>query len=253
MPIMVIKEVFPNPTVKEVIFAVEFPDLFFIENKIGELQLKVLELFPDSQLVYQRQFMIVGKRIEEEVKTPSPEEFGKKIWILKSEKNFQVEVTSKKLGIVSGFHKTYDLEGGEKFRDIIKFVVDNFLATISIPTFNRIGLRYVDECPLPTKDNATLKSYYNSAFPVDRFNFANAQEMFFRTVEKRGDLNITYMEELREVENNYKLVLDFDGFALKIPSNAYLEVTDRLHGLISETYEQSIKEPVYQYMRKENV
>ena len=250
---MVIEEVFPNPTVKQVIFEIKFPSLFYIENKIGDLQLKVMELFPDSQLVYQRQFVIVGKKIEEEVKTPSPEEFGKKIWVFKSEKNFQLDVTSKSLSISSSFHKTYCLEGGEKFRDIIQFVVDKFLATISIPTFNRIGLRYVDECPLPSRDNTTLKSYYNSVYPVDRFNIANAKEMFFRTVEKRDDLNITYMEELRKVENDYKLILDFDGFALKVPSNNYLEVTDRLHDLISEIYEQSIKEPVYQYMRKENV
>jgi len=250
---MVIEEIFPNPTVKQVMFEIRFPDLFFIENKMGDLQLKVMNQFPNSQLVFQRQFLIVGKKIEEEVKTPSPEEFYKKIWTFKSEKNYQFDVTSKSLSITSGFHKTYSLEGGEKFRDIIKFVVSNFLETISIPTLDRIGLRYVDECPLPSKDNNTIKSYYNSAYPVERFNIANAQEMFFRTVEKKDDLNITYMEELRKVGDDYKLILDFDGFALQVPSNTYLEVTDRLHGLISALYEQTIKEPVYQYMRRENV
>ena len=31
---MAINEVFPNPTVKKVIFQIRFPNLFFIESKI---------------------------------------------------------------------------------------------------------------------------------------------------------------------------------------------------------------------------
>jgi uncharacterized protein (TIGR04255 family) len=250
---MVIKEIYPNPTVKQKIFEIRFTDLFYIENKIGDLQLKVMSQFPNSQLIFQRQFIIVGKKIEEEVKTPSPEEFGKKIWVFKSDKDYQFNVTSKSLSITSSFHKTYNLEGGNKFKDTIKFVIDNFLSTVAIPTFDRIGLRYIDECPLPSKDNDTIKSYYNSAYPVERFNLANTEEMIFRTVEKKDDLNMIYMEELRKIGNDYKLILDFDGFALKVPANNYLEITDRLHDLISNLYEQTIKEPVYQYMHKENV
>ena len=131
--------------------------------------------------------------------------------------------------------------------------MDNFLSTTAIPTLDRIGLRYVDECPLPAKDNDTIKSYYNSAYPVERFNLANAEEMIFRTVEKKDDLKMIYMEELRKIENDYKLILSFDGFALKVPANNYLEITDRLHDLITNLYEQTIKGPVYEYMRKENV
>lgn len=38
---MPINEVFVNPTVKQVIFQVKFPNLFFIESKIGDIQLKI--------------------------------------------------------------------------------------------------------------------------------------------------------------------------------------------------------------------
>jgi uncharacterized protein (TIGR04255 family) len=250
---MVIKEIYPNPTVKTKIFEIRFPDLFYIENKIGDLQLKVMNQFPNSQLVYQRQFMIVGRKIEEEVKTPSPEEFGKKIWVFKSDKDYQFDVTSKTLSISSNFHKTYNLEGADKFKDVIKSVMDSFLSVAGIQVLDRIGLRYVDECPLPTKDNATIKSYYNSAYPAERFDLANTEEMFFRTVERKDDLNMIYMEELRKIGNDYKLILDFDGFALKVPANSYLEITDKLHDLISDLYEQTIKKPVYEYMQKKNV
>ena len=47
----------------------------------------------------------------------------------------------------------------------------------------------------------------------------------------------------------YKLILDFDGFAMSIKARDYLTVTDGLHSIISDEYERTIKEPVKQYMR----
>ena len=49
-------EIFPNPTVKQVVFQIVFPNLFYIENKIGELQLKIMTEFPESTLLHRRQF-----------------------------------------------------------------------------------------------------------------------------------------------------------------------------------------------------
>jgi hypothetical protein len=49
-------EVFKNPTVKQVIFQITFPNLFYIENKMGEFQQKIMNEFPESVLLYRRQF-----------------------------------------------------------------------------------------------------------------------------------------------------------------------------------------------------
>jgi len=124
------------------------------------------------------------------------------------------------------------------------------LAVVSIPIITRIGLRYIDECPLPSKNNETFREYYNSVFPIDRFNIADANEMVFRTSVKKGNFYLTYRESLQKQKDEYKLFLDFDGFANNIPSEKYLEVTDKLHEIISQEYERTIKEPVYEYMRK---
>ena len=47
-------EIFSNPTVKKVIFQIRFPNLFFIENKIGDFQLKIMGMFPESKLIFRR-------------------------------------------------------------------------------------------------------------------------------------------------------------------------------------------------------
>jgi len=59
------------------------------------------------------------------------------------------------------------------------------------------------------------------------------------------------MEELQKREDQYKLVLDFDGFAEKFKPEDCLSVKDKLHEIISREYENTIKEPVYRYMRGE--
>jgi len=250
---MSINKIYPNPTVKKVIFQIKFPNLFYIENKIGDLQLKIMEKFPQSSLLFRKQivFADIGPGVKlENISSDLGEEKGKKIWQFKSSKNYQLDVLSDSLDISSQHHKTYNLEGGDKFRDIIKFVLDQFLEIVSIPIINRIGFRYIDECPIPSKDNATFDSYYESAFPIKRFNLAEVDEMDFKTVIKKGEYYLRYVESLQKVGSEYKLILDFDGFANNIDSKDYLITTDNLHAMIIEEFEKTIKKPVYQYMEQ---
>jgi len=251
---MAIEEVFPNPTVKQVLFAIRFPNLFYIENKIGEFQLKVMEEFPESALLHRKTFTWVDvgpevKPVDIESKLEK-EPSGQKIWQFRSTKDFQLNVLSNSLDITSNYHKTYRLEGGHKFRDIIEFVLARFFEVISLPVLSRIGLRYIDECPIPSKENSAFRSFYNSVFPLDRFDLTDAEEMDFKTMVKRGNYYLRYVESLQKVQDGYKLILDFDGFATAVKPNDCLVITDDLHDLISSEYEKAIKEPLKQYMRK---
>lgn len=250
---MAIDEVFPNPTVKLVAFEIRYPNLFFLESKIGDLQLKIMEQFPESALGFRRQVLFADvspKAKLEEVQEKMDKEWATKVWNFKSPKDFELDVTTSTLALRSARHKTYKLEGGDKFRDIIQFVVDSFLEVTAIPLISRIGLRYVDECPIPVKNNQDFKEYYNSVFPLERFDIADVEEMDFKTIVKRGDYSLRYIEALRKDNDKYKLILDFDGFALSVKSSDYLAVTDNLHVTISDEYERTIKEPVKQYMRR---
>jgi uncharacterized protein (TIGR04255 family) len=251
---MTIREIFPNPTVKQVIFQILFPNLFYIENRIPDFQLKVMKEFPQSALILRKQFVIVDTGTEGKLENIPPEldkEAVRKIWQFKSEKGFNLNVLSNSLDITSEYHKTYDNVGAkDRFRDIIEFVLDSFSKLVSIPTINRIGLRYIDECPIPSKNNRTFKSYYNSVFPLGRFSLADAVEMDFKTVVKKGKCHLRYSESLKKVGDVYNLILDFDGFSRNVAPEDCLKVTDNLHTIISDEYERTIKEPVYKYMRQ---
>jgi len=230
-----INEVLPNPTVKQVFFEVRFPNLFFIESKIGELQLKVMERFPVSALIMRKHLLFTDVGQDGKLISPPSDmdkEFVKKIWQFKFENKYEFNVLTDSLNIQSSHHKTYMKEGADKFRDVIQFVMDNFFEIAKIPKLNRIGLRYIDECPIPAKENSKFEEWYNSTFPLKRFDIADANEMMFHTVVKKGKYNLRYVEQLQKKDDQYSLMLDFDGFALNIEANDYLAVTDNLYQIM---------------------
>lgn len=251
---MAINEVFPNPTVKEVHFQIRFPSLFYMEKKIGDLQLELMEKFPVSSFALKQQiiFADLGSEVSiEQLRRDHDGKFAEKTWIFKSEEGVEIHVFNSSLGILSRQHKTYDKPGPEEqFRNLIEYVVSRFLKVISIPVINRIGLRYIDECPIADKTNEIFQEWYKTTFPLTRFNLADATEMCFKTTVKKDDCFLRYLEEIVCHNDIYSLKLDFDGYKNTIEPTNYLSVSDTLHRLISDEYEASINEPVFKYMRQ---
>jgi ribosomal protein L30E len=103
---------------------------------------------------------------------------------------------------------------------------------------------------LPTKDNATIRAFYNSKFPLDKFETADAEIMAFRTIIKKGKYYLGYVESLKQIGGENKLIIDFDAFATDIDASDYLATTDELHDIISGEYVATIREPIYEYMKQ---
>jgi len=252
---MTINEVFPNPTLKQVIFQIRYPSLFYIENRIGDLQIKIMQEFPESALAFRRQivFADVGPGVKlDDIADKLSLEPTNKLWQFRSARGYELNVLNDSLDISSQFHKTYNNPSAEnRFRDVIQFVLESFLEVTKIPLITRVGLRYIDECPVPANNNEAFLSYYATSFPLARFNLATAREMQFIAVVKTGERFLRYAEKYRLVDGQPNLTLDFDGFAESVPPDECLRVTDELHALILSEYERTIKEPVYQYMRRQ--
>ncbi len=251
---MSIDEIFPNPTVKTVVFQITFPNMFSLENKIGDFQVKILDKFQNSSLLYRRQLLFADVGSDGKYSLPPSElddGIGKKIWKFTSEDNYALSISTDSLSISSNYHKTYNREPGSSFRDIIVFVLDNFFNTVNVPLINRIGLRYIDECPIFEKTNKDFKEWYNSVFPIKRFKISDADEMTFNARVKKGDFYLRYIEALKKCDDAYTLIIDNDAYANKIKPADYIDVTDKLHDIISDAYDKTITEKLKQYMRRE--
>ena len=242
-------------------FYIRFSNLFMIENKIGEYQTRLMDKFPDSSFTVRRELIFADIRPEfkfEEIK-PQETKGGRRIWKFKSNDKYELNILTNALDITSKKHKSYrGNNNNEGFRDLIKYTVDHFLELIPIKTFKRIGLRYIDYSPIPALDSETFTKWYNTAFRLDRFNLDQVGSMFFEAQNvNRGKYAFTYRERfapekiegLEESEKQY--ILDFDGYAGNIPSEKYLDVLDDLRDLIHHEWENTIKQPVKDWMDKD--
>ena len=116
---MAINEVFPNPTVKQVIFQIIFPNLFSIESKIGDFQAKILSEFPESSLMFRKQIVFADIGPEGKIEQlPGGLSEGQKVWQFKSEKKINLNVLTNSLDLTSNYHKTYNnTDASVRFRD----------------------------------------------------------------------------------------------------------------------------------------
>jgi uncharacterized protein (TIGR04255 family) len=251
---MAIQEVFPNPTVRQVVFQIRFPNLFLMERLIGDYQVKIMAEFPTSALLLRRGLVLANVESQAQIKSVAQDVDNVatiKIWNFKSEKGIDLNVQTNSLDISSTLHKTYSSpKADNRFRDTIERAVGEFLKITQIPKLTRIGLRYIDECPVPVKGTQAYHKYYNTTLPLKRFPVEDALAMTFEARVKKGDHYLRFVESFEDVEGKLKLILDFDGYAEGVPASEYLIVTDELHELISDEYKASIKEPVLEYMRK---
>ena len=254
-PIMAANEVFPTPLVKQVAFEVRFPNLFFIEGRIGEFQVEVMKDFPQSELVQRRNFMLLAG----DINSPQAQELAKqqaagteKIWQFKSESGTRIEISTKNLVVIAEKHISYQESGDKSFRSVVEKAVARFLNLIQIPVLLRVGLRYVNECPIFDKTTDRFRECYNSILPVDKLGLENLSRADSIAVVKDGDMQIQHVESLRfATPTGDILVLDLDASTENIASDKILTTTDKLHDLIAIEFRKVIKEPIVEYMRKD--
>ena len=247
---MPIDEIFPHPLVKQVIFQVRFPNLFFLESRIGEFQVGVMAEFPESALVLQRHFVIAHgdpKSLSDAMEGSTKDSIDK-VWQFSSPDGVELNLTSTSLSITSERHKTYNLGENDRFRDTIESVCNKFLDVAKIPLFTRVGLRYLNDCPIPDKTTVKFEEFYNSALPLARFKLESAVEMNSLAVVEEDTHGLRYREVFASGEkNSYRL--DIDAWSEKVDAAEVMPTTDRLHEVISNTFESSIKQPVLEIMR----
>ncbi len=246
-------EVFANPLVKRVIFAMRFPNLFFLGDRIGDFQVKVMREFPKSELLLRRPLLLTEEadteKIEQMVSDLKDREGANRVWQFESKRGVKLEVTSNSLSLVSTSHKSYRHGDEGLFRDIVDSVTAHFYELTQIPVVNRIGLRYINECPIFENNSDGFREHYNTAFPLDRFPLEDATAMDYKAVVGRPPHKLRYIESVQGEGENRKLILDFDAWSEDIDPNATMETTDELHDIISSEFRNTIKEPILQYMR----
>lgn len=241
-------EVFTNPTVKQVIFQIKFPNLFYIETKVGEFQLGIMREFPKSEVVFQKQFVFAEVKQGENL-GQVPESGTRKIWKFISESGTELELQNDSLALSTEHYTSYASgEPSKQFKRIISFAVTEFRKVVPVPVLSRIGLRYVDHCPVKSMSNAPFKRFYDSCLPLKRFPLDTMADAGVTVVRSLKDgFGLTYKERL--AVKDHELIVDIDAYHGEAAPDDYLTIVDRLHELDSQEFWQTAKGPLIDYMR----
>jgi len=240
--------IYPNPTLKQVIFQIRFPNLFYIETKIPEFQLAILDEFPESELIIQ-QAIPIGIMGQQDAQSPLP---IKKVWQFSNNSGYILKLSTDSLSIDSSTHKSYDNSSqGTCFREIIEYCLHGFIRVINLPFVSRVGLRYIDQVPFFDQENVEYSECFDSGLNIEKLNIEDLDEMTIRVVKKLDDgFKFIYQESFNLLADKSNVFLDFDAFTERTSFSEILTVTDKLHEIVSTEFFKTIKQPIIELMSK---
>lgn len=248
------EELFSNPTVKAVVFQIRYPNLFFLEGRIGDFQVEIMERFPKSQLLIQQNVLIanmVSGAPPPKASIPPEETGANKIWRFDSPEGVVLNMQSDSLDLSSNAHKSYNHpDASIRFREVIEYVLQPFLKITKVPILTRVGLRYVDHCPIKRRTKAWFNSFYNTTLPLNRFTLEEAKVLQTTSLVRKGKFSFRFQETLQDLNGIPTLLMDFDGSATDVKSSEVMPTADSLHDLIDVEWQKSIKEGLKKMMRK---
>lgn len=237
-------EIFTRAPLSEVAYQIRFPSMFYIPQAIGEFQIKIMDDFPKASQLLTTQFSI-----EDGVpKFPG----GKPIqsWQFETENEKTKVIIKLDSVLVSSMeYNSYDQSPGMKFRDLISRIINEFLQKFPIKKFTRIGLRYVDHCPLDEKTNEYFKKYYVPKFDIENYKIDNLIDSRISLRTRRDNYNLLFQCRIAKIKDIYKYIMDFDAYAENVESANYLSITDDLRKLNKSEFYSCITEDFKQYMR----
>ncbi len=249
-----VKEVLPRATVSTVICQARFPMLLAIERKMPEIQLALLDVFPTLQVNYEYSVIIgdpaklanpenVPPVIRQQASEPN------KSWVFESKDGDQLQINAGSITLTSKKHTSYNQPAApKKFRDLAQVSYSAVIANVKIPYLDRVGLRYVDSCPLE-KSNEKFRRWFNVPLPIDRFALEKTDEMRIVTRTKVDDAIMILHQASFGAAEPGKLVLDYDAYQLNASTEKFLPTLDVLHEAILKEYGKDITEEFLDYMR----
>jgi uncharacterized protein (TIGR04255 family) len=187
----------------------------------------------------------VAFEVRENIEKPIP------IWQFENEagKN-KIVIRSNRLIITSQEYKSYNNpKVDNRFRDLLTEIVPTFLKIVPIKNFSRIGIRYIDHCPLEELSNEYFKTFYIPVIDIDTYKIEDIMENYVSIRTKRDNYYLLFQCGIRQFEEKYKYYLDYDGYANNIEADNFIGVTDELQKMIKKEYYSNITEEFKQYMR----
>jgi uncharacterized protein (TIGR04255 family) len=173
-----------------------------------------------------------------------------RIWQFTSPSGTKLQISGTSLLLSSENHRSYHHGEAESFRAVINRAVGYFFDMVGIPVVLRVGLRYINECPIFERSTRIFNECYNSILPLNRYGLEHAVNMDCAVVVNKEQSQFRHLESLKSGQGEARLILDLDAWTENVPSENVMASADTLHGIISDEFWNTVKEPILDFMRR---
>jgi len=137
----------------------------------------------------------------------------------------------------------------EDFKEEVLKRSANFCATFGVASLTRIGLRYVNEIPLPTQQSNSMATYVRAIVDLDRFPLDSIQQFALQVSAKQDD----HMILLRTAMLTGPIrtyILDIDAYTeTEKPTADIGTLLDRFHDTLQKVFLDHVTEEYKKVMR----
>ncbi|MBD3405657.1 MAG: TIGR04255 family protein [Candidatus Lokiarchaeota archaeon] len=232
-------ETFPINFLTSVTFEVRFDPLLAIQQKVPTFQEKIRGKYPG-----------LGKGVSFSIGLPFQESPESIQWEFSTkDKTSHIRLSMDRLIFVTKEYKNYS-----EFRENYTFAFNEFTKTTKLQNFNRLGLRYINEIPLPHENNVIeyILKRFNPIISRSRIE-EDAPITFQTEYRVRHDEGLVTLRNNLSFEDGIpKYIIDIDGYSVEVMTSNQIEtISEKLHNLIVTEFHKNITDKFLESLRGE--
>jgi len=238
-----------HPPLAEVVFEINFPRVYAVENRMADFQQRVLKTYPDSGdefVLHIPPAVAFGKTPKSEPLTPV------RSFTFKNE----IGTRTVRVSVVHFNLLVSDYLHFEDYKSALMASLEPAVEIFQLSRIQRVGLRYINRISIPKKDASMIyRDYVRS--PLDTHVFAPHQLNSFLT-EISFDLTGTKKLTIRsgllpaQIDTNSRIyLLDLDCSSpesVSLSSPAITSLLDEYHESIESEFKQLMTDKYWKYM-----
>jgi uncharacterized protein (TIGR04255 family) len=151
-----LEEVFPTNPIREVDFEIRFVPRLRVQAEMWRFQEKVMEEYPDASI--------------ESALLPNAASLSVTVFQNQAKARL-IKVSTQNLALAFSSYANF-----EEFKDEVLKRSSEFCEVFEITSLTRVGLRYVNEIPLPTQDAESMTRYVRPLVSFDRVPLESVQQ-----------------------------------------------------------------------------
>ena len=205
-----LNEVFPANPIREVDFEIRFTPRLRIQAEMWRFQEDLIDEYPDVSL--ESAILPTGATLS--------------VTVFQNQRKARViKISPQNMAIAFSSYNNF-----EDFKEEVQRRIRSFCAVFEISSLTRVGLRYVNEIPLPTQEPESLARFVKPLLEFERFPLSSVQQFATQvSATLNGHMVLIRTAMLAGPLRTY--VLDIDSYTETV------EQTNNISGLMEQFHD----------------